>query len=141
MDRLIRWNPRREVADWGRTEEDAWLTRPWLEQELWGPAVDMYETENQVVVKAALPGIKPEDIDVKIVGNSLSIKGEVKQEQEHKGRQYIRRERRYGSFSRTLSIPDVDADKVKAEFENGVLTLQLPKPESAKPRVIEVKSK
>jgi len=141
MDRLIRWRPRREVADWAQTEEDSWLTRPWFEEGLWGPAVDMYETEDQVVVKAALPGIKPEDIDVKIVGNSLSIKGEVKQEQEHKGRQYIRRERRYGSFSRVISIPDVDADKVTAEFENGVLTLKLPKPESAKPHVIEVKSK
>lgn len=141
MDRLIRWRPKREVADWAQTEEGSLMPWPWFEQGLWGPAVDMYETDDQIVVKAALPGMKPEDIDVKIVGNTLTIKGEVKQEQEHKGRQYIRRERRYGSFSRVLSIPDVDADRVKAEFENGVLTLQLPKPESAKPRVIEVKAK
>lgn len=105
-------------------------------------AVDMYETENEVVVKATVPGVKPEDIDVSVVGDTLTIKGETKEEENVERQNYIRRERRYGRFSRTLSLPShVNTSKAEAEFEDGVLTLTLPKAEEAKAKTITVKSK
>jgi len=146
MDSLVRWNPWRELDRLERTASRL-LERDWLEPffestgALFGPTVDMYETDDSVVVKAVVPGVKPEDLEIKLVGNSLTIRGEVKEEEESKGRNYLRRERRYGSFCRTLSVPDVNADKATAEFENGVLTLTLPKSEAVKPKTIEVKVK
>jgi HSP20 family protein len=120
--------------------DSPWLTESFDRFPL-DPAVDIYETDEGLVVKAAVPGIKPENIDINIVGDSLTIKGEVTQQEERSERHYIRRERRYGSFARVLSIPEVAVDNVTAEFANGVLTILLPRPESAKPRTIEVKSK
>jgi len=105
-------------------------------------AVDMYETSEDVVVRTALPGVDPEDIDVSVVGDTLTIKGESQTEEEQKGANYIRRERRYGSFSRSLSLPtNVVADKAVADFSKGILTLRLPKAEEVKPKRIEIKAK
>jgi HSP20 family protein len=105
-------------------------------------AVDMYETDEEVVVKTAVPGIKSEDIDVSITGDVLTIKGETKAEEKVEKANYIRQERRYGVFSRSLSLPStVVADKATAEFENGVLILTLPKAEEVKPKTIQVKAK
>jgi HSP20 family protein len=105
-------------------------------------AVDMYETDDDVVVKTATPGVNPEDIDVSITGDVLTIKGETKAEEKVEKANYIRQERRYGAFSRSLSLPStVVADKAKAEFEGGVLTLTLPKAEEVKPKTIQVKAK
>jgi len=105
-------------------------------------AVDMYETDNDVVVKTAVPGVKPEDIDVSITGDVLTIKGETKAEEKIEKANYIRQERRYGAFSRSITLPStVVADKAAAEFENGVLTLTLPKAEEVKPKTITVKAK
>jgi HSP20 family protein len=105
-------------------------------------AVDIYETKDDVVVKASLPGVKPEDIEVSVVGDTLTIKGEVKEEKDIKEENYIRKERRYGSFCRSFTLPvSVDADKATAEFENGVLTLTLPKAEEVKPKTIAIKAK
>jgi HSP20 family protein len=105
-------------------------------------AVDMYETDDKVVVKTAVPGVKPEDIDVSITGDVLTIKGETKTEEKVEKADYIRQERRYGAFSRSLSLPSmVVADKASAEFENGVLILTLPKAEEVKPKTIKVKAK
>jgi HSP20 family protein len=102
----------------------------------------MYETDDTIVVKSAIAGIKPEDLDVSVTGDTLTIKGETKAEEEVKEESYIRRERRYGSFCRSLAIPTaVVADKAKAEFEDGVLTLTLPKAEEVKPKAIKVKAK
>jgi len=104
--------------------------------------VDIYETKDDVVVKASLPGVKPEDIEVSVVGDTLTIKGEVKEEKDIKEENYIRKERRYGSFCRSFTLPvSVDADKATAEFENGVLTLTLPKAEEVKPKTIAIKAK
>lgn len=106
--------------------------------------LDMYETENDVVVKAAIPGVKPEDIEVTVTGDLLSIKGEFRTESEQKDekRNYHRQERRYGSFSRQVSLPaGVNADACAADFENGVLTLTLPKVEEAKVKKVQIKSK
>ena len=101
--------------------------------------MDVIETKDNVVVKVSTPGVKPEDIDISVVGDTLTIKGETKSEEQFEEGSYIRKERRFGSFQRTLSLPaSVTSDKAKAEFENGVLTLTLPKSEAAKPKSIKV---
>jgi HSP20 family protein len=105
-------------------------------------AIDMFETKDEVVVKAALPGVKPEEVEVTITGNTLTISGESKEENEVKEKDYLRQERRYGSFTRTVSLPDgLKADKADASFQNGVLTLKIPKSEEVKPKTIQVKAK
>lgn len=105
------------------------------------PLMDMFETDDAVVVKAAVPGFAPENIEVSVSGSTLTIKGQVKEEAEQKERHYIHRERRMASFQRVLSLPhEVGADP-KAEFENGVLTLTLPKPPEIKPRSITIQAK
>jgi HSP20 family protein len=104
--------------------------------------LDMYQTDNDVVVKAAIPGIDPEEVDISLTGDVLTIKGEHKEEQEVKEENYFRKERRYGTFTRSIQIPvSVESDKVDAVFENGVLTLTLPKAEEVKPKQIKVKAK
>jgi HSP20 family protein len=110
--------------------------------DLTGPTIDMYQTDNDVVVKATLPGVKPEDINISITGDVLNISGETKKEEEHKDARYHMRERRYGSFSRSIPLPTpVQSDKANADFENGVLTLTLPKAEEVRPKTINVKTK
>ena len=105
-------------------------------------AVDMYETDDDVVVKTAVPGIKSEDINVSITGDVLTIRGETKAEEKVEKASYIRQERRYGAFSRSLTLPStVVADKATAEFENGVLILTLPKAEDVRPKTIKIKAK
>lgn len=103
------------------------------------PAVDVSENENEYVVKASLPGVKPDDVQITVHGDSLTIRGESKAEEEKKGETYHLRERRCGAFQRSFSFPSpVDADKAQARFEHGVLTLTLPKAESARPKQIKV---
>ena len=101
--------------------------------------LDVSETENEFVVKASLPGIKPDDVQITVHGDTLTIRGESKMEEEKKGEHWHIRERRSGVFQRSLSLSaPVDSDKAQADFEHGVLTLTLPKSESAKPRQIKV---
>ena len=147
MTNLVRWEPFRDLISlreaMDRLVEDSFV-RPspgWPVAA--GPgtlAVDVYETDDDVVVKTAIPGIKPEDIDISLTGDTLTIKGETKSEEEVKEENYIRREMRYGSFARTVTVPaPVVADKANAEFEDGVLTLTLPKAEEIKPKTIKIK--
>lgn len=106
--------------------------------------LDVYETDNSLVLKAAVPGMKPEDIEVTITGGVLTIKGEFKEEKQESDekRTYLRQERRYGSFSRQLSLPaDINADKVQATFEHGILTLDMPKAEAARPKSVKIVAK
>ena len=106
-----------------------------------GLAVDVYETKENVVLKASIPGAKPEDIDISVMGDVLTIKGEFKTEEETEEANFVRRERRTGSFTRSLTLPaSVDADNATAEFENGVLKLTLPKRPEARARTIEIKA-
>lgn len=123
-------------------------TRPWWperwfrtdEMELRPPTVDVFEEKDDIVVKAELPGIEKDDIDVNLTDHSLTIKGEKKKEEEVKEENYYRSERSYGSFLRTLELPkEVRADRVKASFKNGILEVRMPKTEEAKVREVKVK--
>jgi HSP20 family protein len=106
------------------------------------PAVDMYRTDNEIVVKAAIPGVKTDEVQINVTGEVLTIKGEVKEKEEVNEKAYHLREQRWGMFERTLPLPtDVIADKAKAEFENGILTITLPKAEEVRPRTISIKTK
>jgi len=149
MANIVRWEPFRDLVSlreaMDRLFEESFV-RPqagWLAPS--GAetlAVDMYQTDEAVVVKSSVPGIDPADLDISVTGDILTIKGETKSEEEVKEENYVRRERRYGSFSRSLSIPvAVMADKAQAEFKDGILTLTLPKAEEVKPKAIKVKAK
>ena len=101
--------------------------------------LDVSESENEFVVKGSLPGVKPEDVHITVQGDTLTIQGETRSGEEKKGERWHLRERRFGSFQRSISLATpVDSDKAQAQFEHGVLTLTLPKSESAKPRQIKV---
>ena len=148
MADLIRWEPFREMTTLGdamdRLFEDSFVrpSRLWTDGSRGDLPIDMYQTANDVVVKASLPGFKPEEVDISIAGDTLTIKGEHKEEKEVKEEDYLYKERRYGSFTRSLPIPvQVKSDKAEAVFENGVLTLTLPKAEEIKPKQIKVKAK
>jgi HSP20 family protein len=105
----------------------------------WAPAVDIYETPNELVVKADLPDVNEKDIDVRVENNLLTITGERKFEKNISEDNYLRVERSYGSFSRSFSLPNtVNAEAIQAEYKNGVLTVRLPKREESKPRQVKV---
>ena len=105
----------------------------------WGLPVDVTEDEDNYVVKASVPGINPDDLDISVLDNVLTIKGEVKADEEKKDQRYHMRERRWGSFSRSITLPTaVKADGVQAEYNNGELRLTLPKTEEVKPKRISI---
>lgn len=105
----------------------------------WAPAVDIYETENELVLKADLPEINEKDLDVRVENNTLTVRGERKFEQQVKEDNYLRVERAYGSFSRSFSLPNtVNSDAIKAEYKNGVLTVELPKRAESKPKQVKI---
>ena len=104
------------------------------------PIVDVFEEKDDIVVKAELPGMEKDNIDVNLTDHRLTIKGEKKKEDEVKEENYYRAERSYGSFLRTLDLPkDVRADKVKASFKNGILEIRMPKTEEARTKEVKVK--
>ncbi len=147
---LMRFDPERELLSlrdaMNRLMEDSFVLPSMIGEirgsgRSWGMAVDMFETNDHLVVKASVPGIKPEQLDVTIQGETLTIKGETTEEQDNQQGRYHFRERRQGAFSRTLTLPfPIQSDKVEANFENGVLTLTLPKAEAIKPRTIKVQT-
>jgi HSP20 family protein len=148
MAELVRWNPARDMVSL-REAMDRLFEESFLRPDLFGGEtptsalpLDMYETENDVVVKASVPGVKPEDIEVTITGDLLTIKGELKSEEKTEQRNFLRQERRYGSFCRQLGLPvSVDSGKAEASFESGILTLTLPKVEAVKPKTVRVVAK
>jgi len=114
---------------------------PWESAEFMFP-LDLYETEESLVVKAPLPGVRPGDVDISITDDILTIKGETKSEEEVKRENYHRRELRYGSFCRSVPLPTrVEHGKAEAVFEQGILTVTLPKTAEAKPKTIKVKAR
>jgi HSP20 family protein len=113
--------------------EDGVSTRPWV------PALDIVETENELILKADVPGVELKDIDIQLENGTLTVKGERKLEKEEKNKGFHRMERSYGSFVRIFTVPEtVDSENVKAGYEAGVLTITLPKKEIAKPKAIKV---
>ena len=108
----------------------------------WAPAVDIYETENELVLKADVPDVELKDIDVRVENQTLTIAGERKFNRQDSGKGYHRIERSYGNFVRSFAVPNTfDTEKISAEFKNGVLSVTLPKKEAAKPRQIKVEVK
>ena len=115
-----------------RTGEESNLTA-------WAPAVDIYETANDLVIKADLPEVNPQDLDIRVANNILTIRGERKFEQKVNEENYLRIERAYGAFTRSFSLANsVKSEEIKAEYHNGALTLHIPKAEEAKPKQIKV---
>jgi HSP20 family protein len=142
MAALDRWEPFRGSYDsqlnrlftdfFGRTSQDQNLTS-------WAPAVDIFEGEHELVVKADLPDIKPEELDIRVENNILTIRGERKFEKKAEEKNYLRVERSYGSFARSFSLANtVNSEAIKADYKDGVLTLSIPKREEAKPKQIKV---
>ncbi len=147
MTNLVRWEPFRELVNIGNVFDRFFgqnLThqRPTpglLGDGSWSPAIDLYDKKDRLVVKAELPGIDKKDVKVSVDGDTLSIRGETKKEQEVKEKDCYYSERSFGSFYRTVSLPvAVQKDKVKASYKNGVLTIDLPKNEEAKSKETEI---
>ncbi len=144
---LVRWNPLSEMASMrdrfnrlfddslfpvGRGEESLGLSA-------WNPSVDIYEDDDSIVIKAEIPGVDRDNVQVDLKGRVLTLKGERKNDSEVKEDRFYRREMSYGRFERAFTLPaEVDADKIKADFKDGVLKVQVPKPEEQKPKQITV---
>ncbi|MDD5701366.1 MAG: Hsp20/alpha crystallin family protein [Dehalococcoidales bacterium] len=145
---MQRWEPFKEMMSlrnaMDRLLEESFVSpsRLFMEREGFGTVpLDVYQTDKEVVVKASLPGYKPEEVDISITGDVLTIRGEHKEEQETKEENYFYKERRYGSFSRSIPIPvEVKSEKAEATFDNGILMLKMPKMETSKPKQIKVKA-
>lgn len=148
---IVKWNPLRELEtmrrDMERLFEEFFEPSPrrrwrWLskaEAETVSPSIDVYDKKNEIVIKAELPGVEKENIDLTISENSLIIKAESKKDEEIKEEDYYSREIHYGTYSRTITLPaEVDSSKAKATLKNGILEIVLPKKEEAKPKEIKV---
>ena len=149
MTTLTRWEPTRDMLSL-RKAFDRFLEDPFFEtMPTWlrrsdgdGLAVDVAEDDNAYTVKAAVPGAKPEDVEVTLNNNVLTIKGETKEDKEIKEENYQLRECRVGSFMRSLTLPgDVKAEAIEASQKDGMLTIRLPKSETVKPKKIAVKTR
>lgn len=143
---IIRWDPFRDLVTlrekMNRLFEEA-FTSQGEEKNLmagtWTPSVDIYETENELVLTAEVPGINEKDIEIKIEDNTLTLQGERKFEKETKEENYHRVERSYGSFYRSFTLPNyIDQDKIQAEHENGILKITMPKRAELKPKKVKV---
>jgi HSP20 family protein len=145
MSNMIRWEPMRQMMSMRNMMDNMMqdlYERPFGLSEMGFPTVDLVQTEEAVIIKATLPGIKPDDLQLSVTGETLTMRGEIRQEEEYKEATYHIRERNYGTFSRSITLPvQVVSDQAKAEFENGVLTLTLPKAEEIRPKTITVKAK
>lgn len=148
MNTITRWNPVRDLEEmqnrltsvlgFPQTRKNG--DKETLTVAEWSPAVDITEDDKEYLVKAELPEIKKEDVKVTVENNVLTISGERKFEKEEKGRRYHRIERSYGSFVRSFTLPDdASSAKVDAKFSNGLLTVHVPKSESARPKQVEIK--
>ena len=144
---LVKWNPWREMTTFGnsfpRLSHDPFFSTRWADEDMemvnWKPMVDIYDHDEAIVVKAELPGLNKDDVHVDVKDRVLTLKGERKHDNEVKEDHYYRKERFYGQFQRSFTLPeDVDPDKINAEFKDGVLKIEIPKPEERKPKKIAV---
>jgi HSP20 family protein len=147
---IVRWEPFRDLVSlqdrMNRLFDESFrgATRgagddDWALGGSWAPAVDIYEQDGNIVLKAELPGVDPKDVDVRVENNVLTLRGERKLDNEVKRENYHRVERSYGAFSRSFTLPNViDTEKIKAEYKDGVLRMTLPTREEAKPKQISI---
>ena len=149
---IVRWEPFRDLVSLqdrmnrlfdesyrSRTGAGAGQEEDWALGGSWAPAVDIYEHDGNIVLKAEIPGVDPKDVDIRVENNTLTLCGERKLDTEVKRDSYHRVERAYGSFSRSFTLPNVvDTDKIKAEYKDGVLRMTLPKRDEAKPKQISI---
>ena len=147
---IVRWEPFRDLVSiqgrMNRLFDEAFrgATHPAGDEEewslgSWAPAVDIFEQDGNIVLKAELPGVDPKDVDVRVENNVLTLRGERKLDNEVKKESYHRVERAYGSFSRSFTLPSVvDTEKIKADYRDGVLRVNLPKREEARPKQISI---
>jgi len=145
---IVRWSPMKELEEMRRDMERLFeeffkpVRRRWYiptEESVIMPNIELYDRKSELVLRAELPGVKKEDISLTISDNRLTLKGEIKRQEEVSEDSYYMSEIRYGSFSRTITLPvDVDSENVKATFKDGVLEVILPKKEESKPREIKV---
>jgi len=146
---IVRWEPFRDLLSlqdrMNRLFDESYRTRgsgqedEWALGGSWAPAVDIYEHDGNVVLKAELPGIDPKDVDIRVENNTLTLRGERKLDAEVKRDSYHRVERSYGAFARSFTLTNVvDTEKIKADYRDGVLKVVLPKREEAKPKQIQV---
>ena len=144
---LVRWNPwpemRRFHDRFNRLFNEVGLPTNWSEDNLtlssWNPAVDVYESNGNIVLKAELPGVDKKDISVDVKGRVLTLKGERSSDKEVKEENFYRKESFSGTFQRTFTLPmEVDPEKIKAEYKDGVLKIEVPKPEAEKPKQITI---
>ncbi len=150
MDKMTRWSPFTQMSTLWDEMNDLFeqrfggrsLMRPLSGMTRWAPSVDMYETDDEIVVKANVPGMSKEDLEVTVTEEAITISGETQAEEEVKGENYMRRERRYGKFTRRLPLPGaVHLDEAKAKFTDGILEVRVPKeakPEEEKGRKIAI---
>ena len=143
---IVRWEPFRDLLStqdrFNRLFTET-FSRAFGDEELpaksWAPAVDIFENDNNIVLKAELPDVDPKDVEVRVEDSTLYLKGERKFEKEVKEDNYHRIERSYGSFARSFALPgSIDSDKVEASYKDGLLTLTIPKREEAKPKTIKI---
>jgi HSP20 family protein len=140
---LTRWDPFQEMLNLRRTVDrlfdNVGPDHEWQPTQ-WGLAIDVVENKDDFVLKASVPGINPDDLDISYADDTLTIKGEIKSDNEVKENQYHLRERRYGSFARSITLPTkIKGDAIEASYQNGVITLRLPKAEEVKPKRITIK--
>ena len=145
---LVRWKPRRYVPSVSDDIDRAFdrMVRNWVSpvsfsEFEWNPSIDVSESENDLVVKAEIPGVDPKDVDISVINNNLIISGEKRQEEEEKERNYFRRERSYGSFRRSFALPaDVDVDKIKASSKDGVISVVIPKSGEKQSKKVQIEA-
>jgi HSP20 family protein len=148
MASIVRWDPVRDMVAlreaMDRMVEEGMVRAP-APFAAWAPggmAVDVYETDDSVVVTSAIPGVNADDIEISVTGDTLTIRAETKEDSEIKRENYLRRERRFGSCCRSVTLPGgLEADKAEADYTDGVLTLTFPKAEETKPKSIKVTAK
>jgi HSP20 family protein len=147
MATLSRWDPYREMVNFrkvvNRMLEDPYYAQgsDWDQSMSWDLPLDVVEKTDEYIVKASLPGINPDDLEITYTNNMLTIRGEMKSDTEQKEGDYLLQERRFGSFQRTVSLPEtIKANDIEAHYQDGVLSLTLPKTEEVKPKRIPIKS-
>ncbi|HUS70227.1 MAG TPA: Hsp20/alpha crystallin family protein [Anaerolineae bacterium] len=149
MSAITLWRPRRELLSLGESVDrffDDWFVGP---RTLWAMPtlssvfpVDVYREDGSLVIKAEVPGVTSDELDITVKDNVLTISGETKGEEEVEEENYVRRERRYGSFSRSLALPvEAEGDKAEAAFEDGVLTVTIPIAEEPQPEAVKIELK